>query len=194
MRVIGGSWRGRRLEAPEGRTVRPTSDRAREAIFNILAHGAHTGGEGSPIPDARVLDAFAGSGALGIEAMSRGAAQATFLDSDAEAVRAIQRNLTALKALAGTSVRRADCLAPPRAPAPCDLVFLDPPYNQSLAAPALAALAAAGWIADGALCVVEQQHDEALEVPDGFEVVTERRYGKAKVTILRRAGERNFLR
>ncbi len=97
MRVIGGSWRGRRLEAPEGRTVRPTSDRAREAIFNILAHGAHTGGEGSPIPDARVLDAFAGSGALGIEALSRGAAQATFLDSDAAAVRAIQRNLDGAK-------------------------------------------------------------------------------------------------
>jgi len=188
MRVIGGSWRGRRLEAPEGRTVRPTSDRAREAIFNILAHGAHTGGEGSPIPDARVLDAFAGSGALGIEALSRGAARAIFLDNDVAAVRAVERNIATLKALDRAAVRRADCLTPPRAPAPCDLVFLDPPYGLGLAAPALAALSEASWIADGALCVVEQQHDEVLDVPNGFELLTERRYGKAKVTIFRRVG------
>ena len=186
MRVIGGSWRGRRLDAPEGRTVRPTSDRAREAIFNILAHGAHTGGGGSPIPDARVLDAFAGSGALGIEALSREAAHATFLDSDPAAIAAVETNLSALKALDRAAVRRADCLSPPRAIAPCGLVFLDPPYGQGLAAPALAALAQAGWIAAGALCVVEQQHDEAFAVPDGFELLTARRYGKAKVTILSR--------
>jgi 16S rRNA (guanine966-N2)-methyltransferase len=187
MRVIGGSWRGRRLEAPEGRTVRPTSDRAREAIFNILAHGAHTGGDGSPIPDAHVLDAFAGSGALGIEALSRDAAKATFLDNDPAAIRAVEANLAQLKALDRATVRRADCLAPQRAPAPCDLVFLDPPYKQGLAGPALAALAEAGWIAGGALCVVEQQHDEDLAAPAGFDLLTERRYGKAKVTLLRRA-------
>lgn len=188
MRVVGGSWRGRAIEAPPGLAVRPTSDRAREAIFNILAHGAHTGGEGSPLPDSRVLDAFAGSGAMGIEALSRGAAHATFLDNDATAVRTIQRNLTSLKALADASVRRADCLAPPRASAPCDIAFLDPPYGQGLAGPALAALAQAGWIADGALCVVEQQHDEALDAPAGFGVLTERRYGKAKVAILKKVG------
>jgi 16S rRNA (guanine966-N2)-methyltransferase len=188
MRVVGGSWRGRRLDAPPGDNVRPTSDRAREAVFNILEHGAHTGGEGSPIPDARVLDAFAGSGALGIEAMSRGAAHATFLDNDAEAVRAIQRNLTALKALAGASVRKADCLIPPRAPAPCDLAFLDPPYGQELAAPALLALERAGWIAPGALCVVEQGADEPFDPSTGFEMLTERHYGRTKVVILRKTG------
>lgn len=184
MRVIGGSWRGRRLDAPPGRTVRPTSDRAREAIFNILEHGKHTGGEGSPVPDARVLDAFAGSGALGIEALSRGAAHATFLDTDPAALAAVESNLAALKGLDRATVRRADCTAPPRAAAPCDLVFLDPPYGQGLAAPALAALAAAGWIADGALCVVEQQRDEATDPPDGFDLLSERRYGKAAMLIL----------
>ena len=187
MRVVGGSWRGRRLDAPEGRSVRPTSDRAREAIFNILEHGKHTGGEGSPIPDARVLDAFAGSGALGIEALSRGAAHATFLDTDAVAIRAVETNLAALKGQDRATARRADCLAPPRAPAPCDIVFLDPPYGQGLVTPALAALADAGWIAPGALCVAEQQHDEALDPPAGFETLTERRYGKARVVILRYA-------
>jgi 16S rRNA (guanine966-N2)-methyltransferase len=188
MRVIGGSWRGRRLEAPAGRNTRPTSDRAREAVFNILAHGTHTGSEGSPIPEARVLDAFAGSGALGIEALSRGAAHATFLDNDPAAIRAIETNRANLKALDRAMVRRADCLAPPRAPAACDLVFLDPPYGQGLAGPALTALARAGWIAEGALCVVEQQHDEGLAVPDGFELITERRYGKAKMTVLQKVG------
>ena len=187
MRVIGGSWRGRRLDAPPGGAVRPTSDRAREAVFNILEHGAHTGGEGSPIPDARVLDAFAGSGALGIEALSRGAAHATFLDSDATAIRTIQRNLTALKGLANASVRRADCLAPPRAPAPCDLVFLDPPYGEGLAAPALLALARAGWIAEGAFCVVELGRDDAFDAPDGFDLLDDRRYGRARMVILQRA-------
>ena len=93
MRVIGGSWRGRRLDAPEGKAVRPTSDRAREAVFNILEHGKHTQGGGSPIPGARVLDAFAGSGALGIEALSRGAAHATFLDDSPAALAAIRERL-----------------------------------------------------------------------------------------------------
>lgn len=188
MRVIGGSWRGRRLDAPPGSAVRPTGDRVREAVFNILEHGAHTGGEGSPIPDAQVLDAFAGSGALGIEAMSRGAAHATFLDSDATAIRTIQRNLAALTGLANASVRRADCLAPPPAPAACDIVFLDPPYNEGLAAPALVALARAGWIADGALCVVELGRDDAFDAPDGFDLLDDRRYGRARIVILRREG------
>lgn len=188
MRVIGGSWRGRRLEAPEGRTVRPTSDRAREAIFNILEHGKHTGGAGSPIPAARVLDAFAGSGALGIEALSRGAAHATFLDSDPDALRTVERNLTTLKGMLQATVRRVDCTTPPRPTAPCDLVFLDPPYGQGLAAPALTALAAAGWIADHALCVIEQQHDDTFDPPTGFELISERRYGKARVLILSYAG------
>jgi 16S rRNA (guanine966-N2)-methyltransferase len=188
MRVVGGSWRGRRIEAPHGTTVRPTSDRAREAVFNILEHGRHAGGMGSPIPGARVLDAFAGSGALGIEALSRGAAQASFLDDSPAALAAIQRNLSAFGALGGAAVRRADCLAPPRATQPCSLVFLDPPYGAGLAAPALAALAQAGWIADGALCIVELSRDEAFTPPDGFAPLDDRRYGRARVVMLRYGG------
>ena len=186
MRVIAGSWRGRRLDAPEGKAVRPTSDRAREAVFNILEHGKHTQGGGSPIPGARVLDAFAGSGALGIEALSRGAAQATFLDDSPAALAAIQRNLAALGSGRAATVQRADCLAPPRAQEPCGIVFLDPPYGEGLVTPALAALAAAGWIADGALCVVELSRDEAFVPPEGFAPLDGRHYGKARVVILRR--------
>jgi 16S rRNA (guanine966-N2)-methyltransferase len=186
MRVIGGSWRGRRLEAPQGTAVRPTSDRAREAVFNILEHGRHMRGDGSPIPGARVLDAFAGSGALGIEALSRGAVHATFLDNNPAALAAIERNLAALGALGAATVRRADCLAPPRATEPCGIVFLDPPYGETLASPALLALTGAGWIAGGALCIVELSRDEAFEAPDGFEPLDDRHYGKARMVILRR--------
>lgn len=186
MRVVGGSWRGRRLAAPEGKTVRPTSDRAREAVFNILEHGKHTQGAGSPIPGAHVLDAFAGSGALGIEALSRGAAHAAFLDDSPAALGAIQRNLAALGGLDRATVLRVDCLAPPPAAAPCGVAFLDPPYGGGLGAPALAALAKAGWIADGAICVVELSRDEAFAPPAGFAALDDRRYGKARVVIVRR--------
>ena len=184
MRIVGGSWRGRRLEAPPGRAVRPTSDRARESLFNILEHGKHTGGGGSPIPDARVLDAFAGSGALGIEALSRGAAHAVFLDILPDALATIERNLSALDADDHATVLRADCLTPPRATQACDLVFLDPPYKSDLAAPALAALAAAGWIAEGALCVVEMDRSETLTPPPGFALLSDRRYGRARLALL----------
>ena len=168
--------------------MRPTSDRAREAVFNILEHGKHTGGEGSPIPDARVLDAFAGSGALGIEALSRGAAHVTFLDTDPAALRAIEWNLTSVKGMLQATIRRTSCTTPPRASTPCDLVFIDPPYGQGLAAPALAALAEAGWVAADALCVIEQKHDEIFDLPDGFELISDRRYGKAKMLILSYTG------
>jgi 16S rRNA (guanine966-N2)-methyltransferase len=186
MRVVGGSWRGRRLDAPPGGAVRPTSDRAREAVFNILEHGRHTRGGGSPIQGARVLDAFAGSGALGIEALSRGAAHVTFLDSNPAALAAIERNLAALGGLGAATVRRADCRTPPQAPDACDIVFLDPPYAEGLAAPALVALQRARWIAEGALCVVELSRDEAFEAPDGFAPLDDRHYGRARVVILRR--------
>jgi 16S rRNA (guanine966-N2)-methyltransferase len=188
MRVIGGSWRGRRLDAPPGRDVRPTSDRAREAVFNILEHGRQKPGGGSPVPGARVLDAFAGSGALGIEALSRGAAHATFLDSNPAALAAVERNLATLGGLGMAAVRRADCLAPPTAREACDIVFLDPPYGEALAAPALLALQRGGWIAEGALCIVEMSRGEAFEAPDGFEMPAERHYGRTRVAILRKTG------
>jgi 16S rRNA (guanine966-N2)-methyltransferase len=167
--------------------VRPTASRARESLFNILMH-ADLGGDGtSPLPGARVLDAFAGSGALGIEALSRGAAHATFLDSSAEAVRAIGENLRTLNESGNARVIRTDVTQPQPAPAGagCTLAFLDPPYKSGLGAPALAALARTGWLAPAALCVLEVGAREELEPVPGFTVVDERRYGAARIVFLR---------
>ena len=179
MRIVGGEHRGRRLTAPPGRDLRPTADRVREAVFNILSHGGPGGV--SPIADARILDGFAGTGAMGLEALSRGAAHATFMDADISACRA---NVAALDVEARATLLEADCLHPPSADAPCDFIFLDPPYRGGLAAPALGALADAGWIADGATCVVELAATEGFEPPPRFTLADERRYGAARIVFL----------
>ena len=187
MRIIGGKWRGRRLAVPEGRAVRPTIDRVRESLFNVIEHGRHTGGGGSPLPDIRVIDGFAGTGALGLEALSRGAGHVTFIESDRAALAALATNIADLGAAAETTVLRADCLTPPHAPEPCGLVLLDPPYGQGFAEPALQALDAQGWIAPGALCAVELRRGDAFDAPDGFEPLDDRRYGATRIVLLRRA-------
>ncbi len=185
LKIVGGKHRGRAIETPQGEKTRPTSSRAREALFNILAHANWSGDGTSPLVDARVLDAFAGSGALGLEALSRGAAHATFLDSDATAIKLIGENLRKLGETAAAKVVRADVTRPPPSREACDLVFLDPPYRSDLAAPALAALAEAGWLKPGAIATVELANSEDLITPQRFEAIDERRYGAAKIMILR---------
>jgi 16S rRNA (guanine966-N2)-methyltransferase len=195
MRIVAGRLKGRRIAAPEGSDIRPTSDRARESLFNILAHNPRLGadGDGAPIRDAIVLDAFAGCGALGLEALSRGAAHAIFLDNDFNALRSIKANADMLCELANATILKADATKPPlaiRAATPtasraASLVFLDPPYGKGLAAPALTALAAAGWIAPAAIVSVETGPGENFETPDGFVSIDARRYGKATITLLR---------
>ena len=187
MRIIGGKHRGRRLAAPEGVTVRPTSDRAREALFDILAHGRF--GERPVYEDARVLDAFAGTGAFGLEALSRGAAQASFIEKDRAALAALRANIAALGEQKNAAVLAGDALRPPRAGAPASLAFLDPPYDEDVAAPALAALAAAGWLTHEALAVVEVAARQALTPPAGFTLLAERRYGAARILFLRFGAE-----
>ena len=187
LRIVGGKHRGRTIAAPEGQATRPTASRARESLFNILVHANWRADGASPLVDARVLDAFAGSGALGLEALSRGAAHATFLDNDATAIRLIGENLRKLDETVSAKVIRADAARPPPSREPCDLVFLDPPYRSGQAAPALAALAGAGWVAPGAIVTVELAHNEDIVPPAGFEVIDERRYGAAKIVILRAA-------
>jgi 16S rRNA (guanine966-N2)-methyltransferase len=174
MRVIAGTWRGRRLQAPPGAATRPTSDRVREALFSVLA---------DRVPDARVLDLYAGSGALGIEALSRGAAEATFVDSAAAAVRAIHANLEAVGAQA--EVRRTDArrflVAASAAARYYDLVFLDPPYRQAghLGDELTAALPAV--LAPGAAVVAESDRRAPLEL--GIPLLDERRYGDTLIRI-----------
>lgn len=184
MRIIAGRHRGRPLAAPAGASVRPTSDRAREALFNILGHGK-LAASGPAYAGARLLDAFAGTGAFGLEALSRGAAETVFIENDRAALAALRQNIAALGETARTRIVSGDATAPPRALAPCDLAFLDPPYRQGLAAPALAALASAGWLSPDALCIVELAAKEGLELPPGFTIIDERRYGAARIVFLR---------
>jgi 16S rRNA (guanine966-N2)-methyltransferase len=185
MRIVGGRHRGRRIETPAGLEVRPTADRTREALFNILEHGRFTADGTSPLHGARVLDAFAGSGALGLEALSRGAAHATFMDNNANARSAIRANAKALRETARVSILQADATDPPAAGTSCNIVFLDPPYRSGLAEQALAALVARGWIDDGAVCSVEDDAREPFTPPPGFTLVDERRYGRARLILLR---------
>lgn len=183
MRVIAGKHRGRRLAAPEGQSVRPTSERAREALFDILAHGRLS--DGPAYDDAMVLDAFAGTGAFGLEALSRGARHVTFIEKDRAARAILQENIALLGETQHAAILTGDATRPPRPSGPCSLVFLDPPYREDLAAPALIALAKAGWLADAALVIVELAAREDFEVPEGFALLDERRYGAARFVFLR---------
>jgi 16S rRNA (guanine966-N2)-methyltransferase len=185
VRIVGGRHRGRRLAAPAGVAVRPTGDRAREALFDILSHGDFAAA-GIPFAEEAVLDAFAGTGALGLEALSRGAAQAFFIESDRDALAALRRNIAALGEEERAQVIAGDATRPPRARTPCALALLDPPYKSSLAAPALLALAAAGWLGPDALAVVEIAAREPFAPPPGFALRDERRYGAARLVFLRR--------
>jgi 16S rRNA (guanine966-N2)-methyltransferase len=184
MRVVGGRLRGRTLASPSSRDIRPTADRLRESVFNILVHAY-----GDPITGARVLDLFAGTGALGIEAISRGAAFALFVDNGAEA-RALLRNNVESLALGGlTKVYRRDAtnLGPAHPIEPFSLVFLDPPYGKGLAEKALASLRDGGWLTSGALVVIEEAMAAALKAPDGFEELDRRAYDDTEFVFLRGA-------
>ncbi|MES2815240.1 MAG: 16S rRNA (guanine(966)-N(2))-methyltransferase RsmD [Pseudomonadota bacterium] len=186
MRIIGGNRRGLKLaEVGEGDAaahLRPTSDRVREAIFNLLIN-AH----GNPVAGSRVLDLFAGTGALGLEALSRGALQATFVDDGAKALALIRANIAKMRAEAETRVIRQDARRlGPNAGAGYGLVFLDPPYGKGLGEAVLAALLAEGWLSPGAMVVWEEGAPPV--VPEGFEQVDQRKYGDTVVTLLRVAG------
>jgi len=182
MRVVGGSLRRRTLVAPEGKEVRPTSDRARQALFNILEHR-----DERPLAAARVLDVFAGSGALGIEALSRGAAHCTFIENLGTALAAIRINLAKLGLAGKATVIGRDALNPGTAAGamlPASIVLMDPPYRSGIAPAALAALIKGGWIAAGALISVEVAAKEDLVPPDGLSIIDERRYGAARLVLL----------
>ncbi len=179
MRLVAGRFKGRVLAAPEGSTTRPTADRVRESLFNILAHGEPA------LRGARVADVFAGSGALGLEALSRGAAHVTFFESAYPAQAVIAGNLKKLGCEKEADLLRQDALKPPKAAASCQFLLLDPPYKSGLAGPALVALAAQGWIAPDARIIVEVAAAEgfASPLPD-FAIADERKYGAARLVFL----------
>ncbi|MDQ1081207.1 16S rRNA (guanine(966)-N(2))-methyltransferase RsmD [Pseudoroseomonas cervicalis] len=185
MRIIAGRQRGRQLQAPPGAATRPTADRVRQALFDMLWHAPWAGRE--RIEDALVLDAFAGTGALGLEALSRGAAHATFIEQDRVALAILRANIAACRAEDAVRVIGGDATRPPRATRPCGLVFLDPPYGRELVPKAVAALGAAGWIAPDALLVAETGREEALDLP-GFETMALREHGAAALHCFRGVG------
>lgn len=182
MRVVGGRLRGRNLASPSSREIRPTADRLREALFNILFHAYD-----DPVTDARVIDAFAGTGALGVEALSRGARFALFIDNGAEARALLRQNVEALGLGGVSKVWRRDATEPgPAHPMePFSLAFLDPPYGKGLAEKALAALSAGGWLTPGALVVVEEARKPGFVAPEGFTELERRAYDDTEFVILR---------
>ena len=186
MRIVAGKHKGRALQAPKGRETRPTSDRARESLFNVLAHA----GWAPPLEGARVIDLFAGSGALGLEAISRGAGFCLFVETDPAARGAVRANIEALGLYGLTRLHRRSATdlgeKPAGVGAPFTLAFLDPPYGRDLVAPALATLLAGHWLAEDAVAVVETAKDEGFEPGPGWEEVDRRQSGAAEIVCLRR--------
>ncbi len=184
MRIVGGEYKGRPLMAPKGQGTRPTGDRARESLFNILAHA-----EWAPtLDDARVIDLFAGSGALGFEAMSRGAGFCLFVETDHNARGAIRDNIESLGLFGNTRLHRRSATdlgdKPANVAAPFSIAFLDPPYNKGLVEPALSSLRKGQWLTSDAIAMVETAKDEMLD-PEGWELIDTRIYGAAKVSFFR---------
>ncbi len=181
MRIVGGRFRGTHLAAPTTDTIRPTSDRLRETVFNILAHG-----HADPVEGARVLDLFSGTGALGLEALSRGARFTLFVEESAEARGLIRANVERLGLTGATKIWRRDAtkLGPRAAIEPFNLAFLDPPYGKGFAEQALAAARAGGWLADRAMAVVEERATSQITWPDGYEIIDQRTVGESAVTFL----------
>ena len=182
MRVVGGRLRGRPLAAPKSQAIRPTADRLRESLFNILLHAY-----GDPVSGARALDLFAGTGALGIEAASRGAAFVLFVDDGVEARALIRENVAALGLGGTTRIFRRDAtrLGSAHPLAPFSLVFLDPPYGQNLAAPALASAHSGGWLTPDALIVVEEAGKARFAASEGYTELERRTYDDTELIFLR---------
>jgi 16S rRNA (guanine966-N2)-methyltransferase len=183
VRVIAGKWRGKKLETPAGNDIRPTSDRARGAIFNVLTHGKPAA-TGFLLKNATVLDAFAGTGAMGLEALSRGAKHASFMENANKSIEVLRANIDTCGAQHESDIQRADAANPPTAGRACSLILMDPPYGKELLGPSMEALSVAGWMAAGAICCAELGKGEVFDPLRGFEILDDRRYGAARIIIL----------
>ena len=185
MRIISGKHKGRRIEFPKEAMgiIRPTSEFARQAIFNILTHGKY-GLNGHTFDDKHVLDLFCGTGAFGLEALSRGAARVTFVDQAREALATAKHNIERIGEVGNAEFMLANATKLGKAPRAYDVVFLDPPYHSKLLAPTLASLAAGGWLAEDGIIVTERDEKETVELPDAFIRVDERHYGRAVIELL----------
>ena len=179
IRIIAGRFRGRKLVVPEGASVRPTTDRMRERVFSILSHHRY--------PDlqyAVVADMFAGSGALGIEALSRGADHCLFFEQDPKAIAAIKANLKGFET-SDFTLKKQDATQPGKPYVPCDIIFMDAPYQQGLTSPTLQAVASKGWLRPDGVIVAEVHAKEQITLPDSLEIVDERKQGVQKTLFIR---------
>ncbi len=186
MRIVSGKYKGRALIAPKGQATRPTSERTREALFNVLMHAAWA----PALEGARVIDLFAGSGALGLEAVSRGADFCLFVETAHGARGAIRENIEAMGVQGHTRLYRRSAIAlgdmPAGLRAPFDIAFIDPPYGKGFVAPALEGLAEGGWLSEGAIAMVETAADETLSLP-GWQLLDDRRHGAARISFVTHA-------
>lgn len=179
MRIIAGKFRSRKLLPPPSSITRPTADRTRESIFNIINNLG-----GFKIEDATVLDAFAGSGALGLEALSRGAAHVSFLEKNPQAIKILKENIASLDISSQCSIIQGDATRPPKAPHPMELIFLDPPYDQAIEEPCLMGLQNQGWINSDTLIILETSTKRSLNLPPKAALIDQRRYGAALISFL----------
>lgn len=184
MRIIAGKHRGVRIARPPAMITRPTMDRVRESIYNMLSH-SEIEGKIDFITDALVLDAFAGSGALGLEALSRGAKFVYFFDKNTRALATVRENIWTLKESDNTKVLKADATQPPQAPQAMDMVLLDPPFGKDLVAKCLRPLTEQGWIDENTLIVSEIASSEALNLPNNFRILKEKVYGTAQMFFIK---------
>lgn len=187
MRIVGGRLRGLKLAGFDVKAIRPTTDRVREALFNILAHDTDLRTDAGPFPaGVQVLDVFAGTGALGLEALSRGASSVAFIERDGAALSLLRENIKRARVTGAVHVSRADALQPREAPQPARLVLMDPPYGSDMAGSAIAALDAAGWVTSETLIVAETDTRDALGLQEAYRVDDERNYGRTRLTFLRK--------
>jgi 16S rRNA (guanine966-N2)-methyltransferase len=175
-RIVAGRFRGRRLEVPAGRTVRPTTDRMRERVFSMLMHGRYPDMHG-----ARVADLFAGTGALGLEALSRGAEHITFVEKATQSIACIRKNIGALKADSACNILQVNATSLPQTGDPFDFIFMDPPYHQDLVTQALEGILAQDWLAPEGVIICELGSDETLNLPSELDLVDERTQGAQRI-------------
>jgi len=186
MRIVGGEFRGKKLALPTDQRIRPTSDRTREALFNILGHDSDCRTDNGPLPlGARVLDIFAGTGALGLEALSRGASHVTFMDNHPDSQKLLRENIRHFNAGRSADILQRDGSNPGQPGTPYDLVLMDPPYNQNLAEPCVQSLLANNWFQDDAVLVIELAAKEAYTPPAEFTLLKDRKYGAARLLFLK---------
>ena len=186
MRIIAGKHRGRNIESLKGKEIRPTSGRVRESIFNILIHGLE---EDDPdITESHVLDVYCGSGAMGLEALSRGALSVTFVDKSRESISVVKQNVARFHEEEAAHYIHSDATQMPRARHAYPIIFIDPPYKMNLMSPTLKSLLAQGWVAPGAILIAEIDKREALKLPPGLAPFKEKAYGKTAIQLLRFVG------